>query len=214
MSKRGSAILLVIAAIVVTGIFGYLLNDLIHFNYIKETGIKTKATVIAVTSTAIHNRHISKSGIAVYYDKEGYEHEYHGYIGSSGTGKGDTIDIIYDKDNPDEVIKQGDELWLQISTVVSGTVSLAMIIFTVWAITHRIDKKQIRCVHQNVTNEELARVVREYMPQTREKFAKEKKKNRRIDKVTADEYVENMLRSGDGLVNFYNNACVCCLQYR
>lgn len=43
------------------------------------------------------------------------------------------------------------------------------------------------------------------MPQTKEKYAREKKKNRGKDKITADEYVESMLHSGDALIQIYNN---------
>ncbi len=205
MSRKGAIIILLVITIAITGAFGYVLSTLVHFNVIKDTGIKTDATVTVVTGVRRNKRGTTSQGIAVYYDEEGYEHEYEGTLGVGIVDVGDKITVTYNKDNPDEVIKLDDEIWLWIGTAALGCFSVGLIFSCIWVLTHRVDKKRISCVHQNVTDEELVRVIREYMPQTREKYAREKKKNRSIDKVTADEYVEGMLRSGDELIKIYNN---------
>ena len=181
-------------------IWGIITN--VQYNDLKEHGITTQAVITEITSVTYRRGHPSTNGIAVYKDENGGEHKFEGYLGDY-VDPGDTVTIIYDKNNPDTVVRENPLLsmiiWIAAGMMVfSGFFILMMTVF-------RFDKKAVKCVHQDVPPQELTRIIQEYMPQTKKKFLSKHKSNKHYDRLGCDDTLQKLLDSGDPLKMVYDN---------
>ena len=202
MSKGTAKFSLIFMFIVSIGLMIWSIISNVNYYNLKENGITTQAVISEITNVTYKRGHPSTYGIAVYTDENGVQHQFEGYLGDY-VDPGDTVTIIYDRDNPDNVVKENPLIFIMILIsagmfVFSGFFILMMTVF-------RFDKKSVKCVHQDVSPEELARIVREYMPQTKNKFLAKHSKNKHFDKLNCDTAMEGMLASGDPLKFIYDN---------
>ena len=162
---------------------------------IEENGVHTQATVIDITSVHTKKGVRSVYGIAEYYDEQGVAHKYDGFLGNNDTEIGSKVDIIYNVDNPDEVIKENP--LLIIFVIGFGVLAGIFLILSIAVTFGGKDRLAVNCMQQQVSDEELARIVREYMPQTKQKYQAKKSKNKGVDKIGDDAVLLNDILGGD-----------------
>lgn len=169
-----------------------------------NSGIHTQAKIIDIESRRGSQQ--STTGTAEYIDKYGVTHEYYGFLGYNLI-YGDYIDLVYDEDNPDNAVlgNSANNVMGIIVTVFLGLLTAGFLFISIMITFFTKGKKQIVCAHVDVDNEELARIVRDYMPQTRSKFLERRMRNKRIDKLGSDTIVERMLAAGDPIKGIYDN---------
>ena len=201
-STAGFKLTLWFGLIVGIGLFvwAYMANT--NYENLMANGVKTDAVVTEVTEVKYKKGNPSTYGIAVYRDETGSEHSFDGYLGDY-INVGDKVTIIYNKDNPDEVVKENP--WIFMMYVISGGMIVfcggMLLLLTFW----RMDKKSVSCVHQSVSPSELTRIVTEYMPQTKQKFIKERSRNKHFDKLGYDAVMERSIQMGDPVKQIYDN---------
>ncbi len=188
---------LYILTLVMIGGFIFLLLTDMNNKQLEANGVKTQATIVEITSSRTRKGVTSKYGIAEYYDEEGNVHEFDGFVGNWEAEVGSKIEIIYDKDNPDNVIK--DNPYLFIAVIGTGIVAGLLLLSCVLVTFKAKDKLSVNCMQQPVSDEELARVVREYMPQTKQNYQSKKNKYRSFDKLGEDELLNELIKRGDPL---------------
>lgn len=202
-STKGFKIGLWIGAVV--GVFVLIWTIFLSVDYSskKSNGVEVQATIEQIEYTRRTRKGIvSKYGTASYTDTNGSIHYFNGFLGNY-VNVGDKISVIYEKDNPDSVVRENEALtwmpWLAVGIIVfCGGGALLLTFFGV-------GKKSVHCAHQNVPPAELARVINEYMPQTRQKFISERSKNKHTDKLGCDTVLQTMLDSGDSVKQIYDN---------
>lgn len=201
-SKAGAKASLYLITLVLLAGFVFLLMTDMHNKEIEANGVSTQATVIQITSVRHKKGVSSKNGIAEYFDEQGGRHLYEGFLGNDEIDVGKQINIIYDKDNPDTVIRENP--YLTIFVVAAGVLG-ALCLWGCFMITFRsFDRLSVKCMQQPVSDEELERIVREYMPQTRDQFLKKRAKNKGVDKLRDDAILHNQIRSGDPIGLLYD----------
>jgi len=171
-STKGFKIGLWIGAVV--GVFVLIWTIFLSVDYSnkKNNGVEVQATIEQIEYTRRTRKGtVSKYGTASYTDTNGSIHYFNGFLGNY-VNVGDKISVIYEKDNPDSVVRENEALtwmpWLAVGIIVfCGGGALLLTFFGV-------GKKSVHCAHQNVPPAELARVINEYMPQTRQKFISER----------------------------------------
>lgn len=173
-----------------------------NYNNLKDNGITTQATITEITSITYKRGIPSKRGYAVYKDENGGEHQFEGYLGDY-VETGDQITIIYNRDDPDEVVRENS--WISIILWISGGMLVFFGGMLVLLIFFKIDKKSVSCRHQDVSPSELARIIREYMPQTRSNFLRGRGRNRTFDRLGVDPAMERSLDMGDPVKQIYKN---------
>ena len=186
----------------IAGIVGFVWSLFIvtDYNYKKDNGIQVQATIERIDSVSFLRGR--SYGGAVYEDENGYSHIFEGYLGKR-VKIGDEISVIYETANPDSVVRENPfiswTLWIAGGTIIIFGGMLILITF------FGVGKKSVHCAHQNVSPTELARIINEYMPQTRQKFISERSKNKHTDKLGCDTVLQTMLDSGDSVKQIYDN---------
>ena len=194
-SKSGAKLMMYLLTLVMIGGFIFLLITDMNNKKLEENGVKTQATVIQITSTQRRKGVISKDGIAEYLDEQGNKHYFEGFVGNAEANVGSKVNVVYNKDNPDEVIRENP---LLIYFVIGTGVFAALCLFGSFMITFRAkDKLCVSCMQQSVSDEELARIVREYMSQTKNNYLSKKGKNSSFDKIGDDAVLDSQIRQGD-----------------
>ncbi len=90
--------------LVIIGLVSSLMSYF-HFESIRHNGVYTSATITSVTEVRSDGKgRLLTFGNAVYYDTEHQMHTYSGYVGFH-MSEGDTVELLYDRDNPDEVLR-------------------------------------------------------------------------------------------------------------
>lgn len=192
----GKVKIYLLTVVMVIGFIFLLMVDM-NNKKLEENGVKTQATIVEITNTRTKRGVTSKYGIAEYYDEQGNVHQFEGFVGNWEANVGTKIDIIYEKDNPDNVIKDNPYL---IFAVVGVGIFAALLVASSLLITFRgKDKLSVTCMHQPVSNEELARIVREYMPQTKNNYLSKRNKYKSFDKLGEDAVLNEQIKSGDPL---------------
>ena len=101
-SKSGAKLMMYLLTLVMIGGFIFLLITDMNNKKLEENGVKTQATVIQITSTQRRKGVISKDGIAEYLDEQGNKHYFEGFVGNAEANVGSKVNVVYNKDNPDE----------------------------------------------------------------------------------------------------------------
>ncbi|MEE0929666.1 MAG: hypothetical protein UIM53_01540 [Acutalibacteraceae bacterium] len=108
---------------------------------------------------------------------------------------GSVIIVHYSKENPSDVIIPNSAFL--IGAIVLGIFSAICILLCVLLFFFSKTDKQAVCEHINVSNDELARIVQECLPATKQKFIEKREKNKRIDKLGKDIVIDRMIMAGD-----------------
>ena len=180
-----TTLLFVIAFAVVLGIH-------IHQQNLYNSGVEAKATVISVDAKRASQQNVT--GSAVYTDENGNEYIFKGFLGGN-VSVGSEITVHYDKNNPEDVIVPNSAFL--IGAIVLGIFSAICIFLCVLLFFFSKTDKQAVCEHINVSNDELARIVQECLPATKQKFIEKREKNKRIDKLGKDIVIDRMIMAGD-----------------
>ena len=176
-------------------IFVILLMMDMNNKMLEQNGVKTKATVTEIVRVERRKRGVSTYGTAEYSDEKGNQYYYNGFLGNSNIEVGSELDIIYNKDDPNKVIRDVPQL---IYCVIGAAGLAAVGIFGCFRITFRAkDRHCVSCMQQSVSDEELARIVREYMPQTYNNYQTKKEKNKSCDRIGDDSVLFLQVKSGD-----------------
>lgn len=101
-----------VTAVIIVAFFGTLFTYL-RYERVRSNGVYTQAEITAITSVKYDDRgYPMKDGVAVYDDLDGIKHTYRGYVGRN-VEAGDMIPILYNRENPDEVVRNtGSSVWL------------------------------------------------------------------------------------------------------
>lgn len=122
------------ATIIVIMVFVSSLTSYFHFERVHQNGVYTSAVITAITSVRYddNNRPLT-FGNAVYYDDEHQSHTYNGYLGI-GMTEGDTIELLYDRNRPEEVLRNtGSSTFLAVA-ICFGILSAALTILSLKAL--------------------------------------------------------------------------------
>lgn len=199
-SKTGAKLYIYLITVVMIGGFIFLLITDSNNKKLEENGVEVSATVVEITGVHTKKGVQSKYGIAEYFDEQGNPHYYDGFVGNNDADIGTEIKVIYNKDNPDEVIKSNPYLF--IAVIVFGILA-GLSLLGSFLITFRAkDRLSVNCMQQSVSDEELARIVREYMPQTKNNYLKNRAKNKSADKIGDDAVLYEQIKSGDPIGEF------------
>ena len=169
-----------------------------------NNGIHTQAKIIDIDYRKGARK--STTGTAQYTDESGMIHNYYGFLGYDLI-YGDYIDLVYDRDNPDNAVlgdATGHTVGV-IATVVIMLLTACLLFLSILLTFFSKGRKQVVCAHVDVDDNELARIVSEYMPKTRRNFLEKRMKNKRIDKLGSDTIVERLLAAGDPIKGIYDN---------
>lgn len=194
-TKASAKLYIYLLTLTFIGGFIFLLITDMNNKKLEENGVHTQATIVQITSTRTRKGVQSKQGIAEYYDEQGNIHHYEGFVGNSEADVGKTIEIIYSKDDPDVVVK--DNPYLYIAVIVSGILGGLCLIGSFLITFKAKDRFAVSCMQQSVNDEELERIVREYMPQTKSKYLSKRAANKSFDKLGEDAVLNQQVRSGD-----------------
>ena len=167
-TKNGGKLYIYILTLAFIAGFIFLLITDMNNKKLEENGVHTQATVVQITGVTSRKGVQSKQGIAEYHDEQGYVHRYEGFVGNNEADIGTKIEIIYSKDDPDVVIK--DNPFLYIAVIVSGILAGLSLLGSLLITFGAKDRLSVSCMQQSVSGEELERIVREYLPQTKSKY--------------------------------------------
>ena len=168
----------------------------------KNNGTQVQATIEQIDYVRYRRGHPQVYGTAVYNDKNGVSHSFNGYLGDY-VDVGSRIELIYENDNPDSVVRKNDALaWLPWAggglMLFCGTLAVLLTFFSA-------GKHTVRCVKQTVPPDELRRIVNEYMPQTKQSFISGRSRNKRRDKLGCDTVLQRMIDGGDPVRDIYES---------
>ncbi len=201
-SAKGFMASMWIGIIVGVGLLIWSVIAVTNYNNLKDSGITVQASVEQIDKVTYKKGHPSTYGTAVYYDENGGRHSFNGYLGDF-VDIGDKVSLIYENGNPDNVVRENPAIswmfWISGGLIVfCGGLLILLVLF-------RKDKKRISCMQQAVPPDELARIVREYMPQTKQKFIAERSKHKLLNKPGCDTVLQQMIDSGDPIRQIYDN---------
>lgn len=199
--KNGGKLYIYILTLAFIAGFIFLLITDMNNKKLEENGVHTQATVVQITSVTSRKGVQSKQGIAEYHDEQGYVHRYEGFVGNNEADIGTKIEIIYSKDDPDVVIK--DNPFLYIAVIVSGILAGLSLLGSLLITFGAKDRLSVSCMQQSVSEEELERIVREYLPQTKSKYLSKRAANRSVDKLGEDAVLDQQIRGGDPIGDIY-----------
>lgn len=208
MKNRPKKKLLILVIGIMTLIFGVALvlslNALSEHKRMNETGIETTAVIVRIDYYKIKKGMTGTYGAAEYLDKQGNSHLYENTF-PGRLSIGSEVTLVYDSENPDKVVNKDDIVFIRIIVIISGIMVLITLSLLIYCIIFSAGRKDMYCLHQNISDEELSGIVAEYMPKTIERFRKKGGKMVPADKITADPVMENALRSGDPVGGIYQS---------
>ncbi|MEE1056266.1 MAG: DUF3592 domain-containing protein [Acutalibacteraceae bacterium] len=199
-TQRGLKIKTLLTTLFFIIAFAVVLGIHIHQQNLYNSGVEAKATVISVDAKRASQQNVT--GSAVYTDENGNEYIFKGFLGGN-VSVGSEITVHYDKNNPEDVIVPNSAFL--IGAIVLGIFSAICIFLCVMLFFFSKTDKQAVCEHINVGNDELARIVQEGLPVTKQNFIEKREKNKRIDKLGQDIVIDRMIMAGDSIKEIYNN---------